>query len=122
MAVSVGPFAAGLGKGYASPAIASLQEFKIDHGGNYTILTISDQEASWIASLSILGALFGALIGGFFLRYGRRRLLTIMSAPFSLSWILTVFAGSVRTIFITAFLGGLCCSVVSMVTQVINQI
>lgn len=55
LAVSLGPLAGGLGKGYSSPAIASLQELKITTHGNYTSFTISDQEASWIASLSLLG-------------------------------------------------------------------
>lgn len=64
------------------------------------------------------GALFGGLLGGFFLQYGRRRILTVMSLPFSLSWIITVFAKSVTTMYAAAFLGGFCCSIVSMVTQV----
>lgn len=64
------------------------------------------------------GALFGALFGGLFLQYGRRRILTVMSLPFSLSWIVTVFAKSVTTMYTTAFLGGFCCSIISMVTQV----
>lgn len=55
LAVSLGPLAAGLGKGYSSPAIASLQELQIRTRGNYTSFTISDQEASWVASLSLLG-------------------------------------------------------------------
>lgn len=58
------------------------------------------------------------MFGGLAMQYGRRRLLTVMSVPFSLSWILTVFAKSVETMFATAFLGGFCCSIVSMVTQV----
>jgi facilitated trehalose transporter len=41
-----------------------------------------------------------------------------MSLPFSLAWILTVFAKSVETMFLTAFIGGFCCAIVSMVTQV----
>lgn len=52
------------------------------------------------------------------MQYGRRRLLTLMSLPFSISWILTVFAKSVEMMFATAFLGGFCCSIVTMVTQV----
>lgn len=52
------------------------------------------------------------------MQYGRRRLLTLMSLPFSLSWILTVFAKSVEMMFAAAFLGGFCCAIVSMVTQV----
>lgn len=56
MAVSLGPLAAGLGKGYSSPAIASLQELRIrPRGANYTTFTVTDQEASWVASLSLLG-------------------------------------------------------------------
>ncbi|GBP32268.1 Facilitated trehalose transporter Tret1 [Eumeta japonica] len=51
LAVSLGPFAAGLSKGYMSPAIASLQETQ----NNSTQFSVSDQEASWIASLSLLG-------------------------------------------------------------------
>lgn len=53
--MSLGPLAAGLGKGYSSPAIASLQELQIGTRGNYTSFTITDQEASWVASLSLLG-------------------------------------------------------------------
>ncbi|KAG4072294.1 hypothetical protein HA402_004226 [Bradysia odoriphaga] len=117
LAVSLGPLAAGLSKGYSSPAIASLQELQIRHRGNSTF-TLTDQQASWVASLSLLGALFGGMFGGVAMQYGRRRLLTIMSLPFSLSWILTVFAKSVETMFATAFLGGFCCAIVSMVTQV----
>ncbi|CAD7086058.1 unnamed protein product [Hermetia illucens] len=118
IAVSLGPLAAGLGKGYASPAIANLQDLQNRHKGNLTNFTVSDQQASWIASLSLLGALFGGLVGGIAMRYGRKRVLTLTSLPFSLSWMLTVFAKSVETMFITAFLAGFCCSIISMVTQV----
>lgn len=102
LAVSLGPLAAGLGKGYSSPAIASLQElhFRNQHT-NYTSFSVTDQEASWVASLSLLGALFGGMFGGLAMQYGRKRVLALMSLPFSLSWILTVFAKSVETMFIT---------------------
>lgn len=52
------------------------------------------------------------------MQYGRKRVLALMSLPFSLSWILTVFAKSVETMFMSAFIGGFCCAIVSMVTQV----
>ena len=58
------------------------------------------------------------MFGGLAMQYGRKRVLAIMSIPFSLSWIITVFAKSVQTMFVTAVLGGFCCSIVSMVTQV----
>lgn len=64
------------------------------------------------------GALFGGVMGGIAMRYGRRKVLLVMSLPFSLSWILTVFATSVEMMFFTSFMGGFCCSIVSMVSQV----
>jgi facilitated trehalose transporter len=64
------------------------------------------------------GALFGGMFGGLAMQFGRKRVLTVMALPFSLAWILTVFAKSVETMFITAFIGGFCCAIVSMVTQV----
>ena len=71
-----------------------------------------------MASLSLLGALFGGMFGGMAMQHGRKRVLAIISLPFSLSWILTVFAKSVETMFITAFIGGFCCAIVNLCTQV----
>ncbi|XP_072946525.1 facilitated trehalose transporter Tret1-like [Epargyreus clarus] len=116
LAVSLAPFSAGLGKGYSSPAIASLQ----GPGANATRrdFQLSDQQASWLASLSFLGALFGGMAGGAAMRHGRRRVLSLAAAPCSISWLLTVLATSVRMMCITAFLGGFCCSILTMLSQV----
>lgn len=113
LAMSIGPFAAGMGKGYSSPAIASLQQ------RDSADFTVSGQQASWVASLSLLGALFGGITGGAAMRCGRRRLLLIVSAPLSASWMATVFAISVEVICVTSFVGGFCVAIVQMVTQVI---
>ncbi|XP_053677720.1 facilitated trehalose transporter Tret1-1-like [Anopheles nili] len=118
LAVSLGPLAAGLGKGYSSPAIDNLQELQNMKRGNYSHFSVNDQQVSWIASLSLLGALFGGMFGGLAMQYGRKRVLTLMSLPFSISWILTMFAKSVETMFFTAFVGGFCCAIVSTVAQV----
>ncbi|XP_063897372.1 facilitated trehalose transporter Tret1 [Helicoverpa armigera] len=116
LAVSLAPFSAGLGKGYSSPAIASLQ----GPGANATRrdFQLTDQQASWLASLSFLGALFGGMAGGAAMRHGRRRVLSLAAAPCSLSWLLTTVATSVRMMCITAFLGGFCCSILTMLSQV----
>ncbi|KAE8743209.1 hypothetical protein FOCC_FOCC011189 [Frankliniella occidentalis] len=79
---------------------------------------VSPQQASWVASLSLLGALFGGLLGGMAMRYGRRKVLLVTAVPFSASWLVTVFATSVEMMFVTAFVGGFCCSIVLLVTQV----
>jgi MFS family permease len=117
LAVSLGPFAAGLGKGYSSPALASLQSLNALHqhhhqhqtrghwggGGSNSSTTpiramagggfsVSNQEGSWIASLSLLGALFGGPLGGVAMRYGRKRTLLAIAIPFSFFWLLTASA------------------------------
>jgi MFS family permease len=79
---------------------------------------VSEQQASWVASLSLLGAFFGGMLGGLAMRFGRKRLLLITSLPFSASWLMTVFASSVEMMFATAFVGGFCCAIVLVVTQV----
>ncbi|XP_021941806.1 facilitated trehalose transporter Tret1-like [Zootermopsis nevadensis] len=123
LAVSLGPFAAGLGKGYSSPAVDSLKEQQQRFpeavaNASSGIFTVSEQQASWVASLSLLGAFFGGMLGGLAMRFGRKRVLLVTSLPFSASWLLTVFASSVEMMFATAFVGGFCCAIVLVVTQV----
>ncbi|XP_014356999.2 facilitated trehalose transporter Tret1 [Papilio machaon] len=115
LAVSLAPFSAGLGKGYSSPAIASLQG---PANATRRDFQLTDQQASWLASLSFLGALFGGMAGGAAMRHGRRRVLSLAAAPCSISWLLTVVATSVRMMCVTAFLGGFCCSILTMLSQV----
>lgn len=52
------------------------------------------------------------------MQFGRKRVLAVMSLPFSMFWVMTVFAQSVETMFLTAFFAGFCVSIISMVTQV----
>ena len=134
MAVSLGPFAAGLGKGYSSPALASLQSLnalhhhhQTRHWGNSSApiratasggFSVSNQEGSWIASLSLLGALFGGPLGGVAMRYGRKRTLLAIAIPFSFFWLLTVFANSVAMMYVTAFGCGFCSAIVLLVSHV----
>lgn len=112
LAVSLGPFAAGLGKGYSSPAIASLQQRDAE------AFPVSGQQASWLASLSLLGALFGAPLGGAAMRWGRRRTLLYAGAPLSACWLLTVFAFSVEIMCLAAFLSGFLVAIVQLTSQV----
>ncbi|KAL0811078.1 hypothetical protein ABMA28_010349 [Loxostege sticticalis] len=74
---------------------------------------------SLLLSLSLTpGALFGGMAGGAAMRHGRRRVLSLAAAPCSLSWLLTVLATSVRMMCVTSFLGGFCCSILTMLSQV----
>ncbi len=79
---------------------------------------MSTQEGSWIASLSLLGALFGGPLGGVAMRYGRKRTLLAIALPFSFFWLLTVFANGVAMMYVTAFGCGFCSAVVLLVSHV----
>lgn len=114
-AVSFGPFAVGLGKGYTSPALASMQS---ENQTSLTTLTITEQQGSWIASLSLLGALFGGLFAGLVIKHGRRKTLCYITLPFASSWTLTMFATCVEMIYLTAFLVGFFSAIVQLATQV----
>lgn len=109
LAVSFGPFSVGLSKGYSSPALASLAASKMG---------VTPQQTSWLASLSLLGALLGGLLSSIVLRCGRKNSLLLVSVPFSASWMLTVFATNVEMMFCTAFTAGLCSAIVIVVSQV----
>ena len=100
-------------RGYSSPAIASLAT-PAELGG----LAISAQQGSWVASLSLLGALVGSLPSGVALRLGRRRLLAAVSLPFAAAWWLAAGAGSLEALYAAAFISGLCSAVVALVTPV----
>ncbi|CAH0598407.1 unnamed protein product [Chrysodeixis includens] len=114
LAVSLGPFAAGLSKGYMSPAIASMQDPK-GHNGTFTV---SDQQASWIASLSLLGAFVGGILGGLAMRLGRRTVLIATAIPYTLAWLATALSTGVHMISAASFCGGMLICCINMTTQV----
>ena len=76
LGIAFGPFSVGLCKGYSSPALASLRTQPnpttegpglVPGGAGLNIsstwlIRVTEQEGSWIASLSLLGALFGGLL------------------------------------------------------------
>lgn len=79
---------------------------------------ITQQEASWLASLSMLGAWFGAMLGDWVMRKGRRLALRMSCLPLALAWLVTGFSPYVELIYVMSFVGGLCCSIIAMVAQV----
>lgn len=112
LAVSLGTLTSGLGKGYSSPAIASLQQRDAE------AFPVSGQQASWLASLSVLGALFGAPLGGAAVRWGRRRTLILTGIPLSICWIIIAFAVSVEVMCFAAFLSGFLVAIIQLSAQV----
>ncbi|KYN06045.1 Facilitated trehalose transporter Tret1-1, partial [Cyphomyrmex costatus] len=124
LALSMGTLSSGLAKGYTSPALDSILDNQPPHlyqspnNDTWLAFSVTQQEASWVASLSMLGAWFGAMIGDWIMRRGRRLALRMTSLPLAAAWVLTGVAPCVELVYITSFIGGLCCSVITMVAQV----
>ncbi|XP_035724804.1 facilitated trehalose transporter Tret1-2 homolog isoform X1 [Vespa mandarinia] len=124
LALSMGTLSSGLAKGYTSPALDSILDkqppplYQSSNNDTWTVFSVTTQEASWVASLSMLGAWCGAMIGNWIMRRGRRVALRVTSLPLAAAWILTGVAPCVEVVYCTSFLGGLFCSVITMVAQV----
>ncbi|CAB0031999.1 unnamed protein product [Trichogramma brassicae] len=122
LALSMGTLSSGLAKGYTSPALDSILDNHShsyqNNNGTWTTFSVTLQEASWVASLSLLGAWLGAMVGDGIMRRGRRLALRLTSLPLAAAWVLTSCAPCLELIYVTSFIGGLCCSVITMVAQV----
>ncbi|XP_076659270.1 facilitated trehalose transporter Tret1-2 homolog isoform X1 [Halictus rubicundus] len=124
LALSMGTLSSGLAKGYTSPALDSILDNQPPHlyqstnNDTWSAFSVTQQEASWVASLSMLGAWFGAMIGDWIMRRGRRLALRVTSMPLAAVWVFTGVAPCVEVVYVTSFIGGLCCSVITMVAQV----
>nr|KAF7392438.1 hypothetical protein H0235_017437 [Vespula pensylvanica] len=124
LALSMGTLSSGLAKGYTSPALDSILDkqppplYQSSNNDTWAVFSVTTQEASWVASLSMLGAWCGAMIGNWIMRRGRRVALRVTSLPLAAAWILTGVAPCVEVVYCTSFLGGLFCSVITMVAQV----
>ncbi|XP_044006249.1 facilitated trehalose transporter Tret1-like isoform X2 [Aphidius gifuensis] len=120
LALSMGTLSCGLAKGYTSPASDSILHNDSSLIGNHSrwAFTAKEQDMSWVASLSMLGAGCGALIGDWIMRRGRKLALQLTSLPLAAAWILTGFAPCIELVFVTSFIGGLCSALITMVAQV----
>lgn len=98
--VCLGAAAAGTGLAWTSPV---LDQLKAD---NSTIPT-RDEQATWIASMLAIGAICGALPCGILADIvGRKKAALIIAVPYIISYVLTVFATNVFTLFVARFLIG----------------
>ncbi|XP_045524198.1 facilitated trehalose transporter Tret1-like isoform X2 [Pieris brassicae] len=99
--VNLGTINTGMAFGFSATALPQLKS------GNST-MTITESEASWIASLSAVGTPIGCILSGYLMdNIGRRRTLIFTEVPLIIGWIIISFAQNVVMIYIGRLLVGL---------------
>lgn len=93
--------AAGMTSGYSAILLPQLQE-------RNSSIPITNDDASWIASMAALPMSVGCIFGGILMeRYGRRSILLMLNVPFLISWILIATAGNLHWLLFGRFISGL---------------
>ncbi|KAJ8872144.1 hypothetical protein PR048_025746 [Dryococelus australis] len=103
--------ASGASMAYVTPALQTLQ---LPDSG----LALSDSQASWVASLSMLGAFLGGISVGPCIALGRRRALWLVALPLAVSWALVAAATAVWHLCLAQFLSGICMAITADASQV----
>ncbi|KAJ3623784.1 hypothetical protein MTP99_017447 [Tenebrio molitor] len=102
-------FAAGVSFAWSSPMLPKLDGSK-DPDHNPLGRPITPSEASWIAGLVPLGAIFGPMAAGTLAdKIGRKGSLLVMAAVMTLSLLTTAFAKIIHLFYISRFLLGTAC-------------
>ena len=93
-------FNIGLANGWTSPYLAQLTD-------ENALFHVTDEEASWIASLLPLGRLLGAVFGPLILEcIGSKMSILSTGLPMVVSWICIIFATSSTWLYISRILSG----------------
>ncbi|XP_018365009.1 PREDICTED: facilitated trehalose transporter Tret1-like [Trachymyrmex cornetzi] len=90
----------GLANGWTSPYLAQLTD-------ENALFRVTDEEASWIASLLPLGRLLGAVFGPLILEcIGSKMSILSTGLPMIVSWICIIFATSSTWLYVSRILSG----------------
>ncbi|XP_069699277.1 facilitated trehalose transporter Tret1-like [Periplaneta americana] len=113
---AVGPLAAvtssGMTAGYSAVLLPQLQE-------RNSTLTVTEDEASWIASTAVLSMALGCVLSGPLMdRYGRRLAHQLSCLPFALGWLLLAGSTSLPMLYAGRFLTGLCVGLISPLSTI----
>ncbi|XP_072751305.1 facilitated trehalose transporter Tret1 [Anoplolepis gracilipes] len=70
-------------------------------------LVITKEQGSWVSSLLALGAMLGAVLSGPMAdKFGRKKSLLLLTAPFLLSWVIIIFSSELWPIYVARFIVG----------------
>nr|CAD7410226.1 unnamed protein product [Timema poppensis] len=98
---NIGSFVAGCVFGWTSPIIPKLKS-------KDSPLSVTMDDISWIGSLPSLGAMFGPFLGAYGSEnIGRKLMMLLIAAPWTLSWVLVAAAPETITVFLGRFTQGL---------------
>lgn len=95
-------------------------------GGKYNDIPIDDDSLGWIGSCVTLGAMVMCFPIGYICDWlGRKPTMLLLTIPFTIGWIIIIFAGSVELLyvgrFITGMAGGAFCVSAPMYTSEIAE-
>lgn len=95
--------ASGMHYGWSSPALPKLQA-----PDSPIPIPITNDQGSWIASLSLLGDLVGAPLSALGADYlGRKTTIILGGLPYFIAWIMIAFTSSLEVIYCARFLAGI---------------
>lgn len=88
--------------GYSAVLLPQLQS-------NGSELPISEETATWIASMAVLPMALGCLAGGYLMeQFGRKMAHLILSIPFVAGWVMIGFANNLMVLLAGRFISGAC--------------
>lgn len=123
IAASWGAFILGSFLGWSSPVQPQLQQIQnatvpphVTNEESVWYVKLDNTEMAMVGSFVNLGALLGALSGGFLMdRFGRKLVLISLSLPFVVGWLLIIVAVDPSMLYIGRILGGAAGGIVSVV-------
>ncbi|KAH9415336.1 Solute carrier 2 (Facilitated glucose transporter) member 8, partial [Dermatophagoides pteronyssinus] len=107
----LGALGMGLVLGWTAPALITM----VDDDSQPKLDNVADKDAiTWIGSSMTLGALVGALFSGTISQYfGRKKALIFYGIPFTIGWLLLVFAKSITLLIVGRVVCGISCGLLS---------
>ncbi|KAJ8731794.1 hypothetical protein PYW08_014524 [Mythimna loreyi] len=101
---NLGTVNTGMAFGFSATSLPQLR----DKTTNPHLLHVSEDEATWIASLSSAGTPIGCILSGYLMdAIGRRKTLIITEVPLIIGWLLVAFAQNIPMIYTGRLLIGL---------------
>lgn len=111
---------AGIILGWTSPIKSEIEN------GEYNNISVNDNQMGWIGSLTNVGALLACIPTGFVCDIiGRKTTLLLLLLPFTLGWVLIIFAMNLAMLYSGRFIMGIaigaCCVAAPMYTSEVSH-